>query len=157
MRDIDREGNEARWESCSLNPIFITAWRYYAEVVYDLIFSLSALAIIGISIAIAHVLKKRSLPPGYVSNQTPSKELESRNISSVVVVSCHNISQNENFNNSNQQEMNNMKRQTIGQIREKAMQRRKKKDRQTMFQLLLVSCSFLIGYVPLIGKHLKFF
>ena len=155
MRDIDREGNEARWESCSLNPIFITAWRYYAEIVYDLIFSLSALAIIGISIAIAYVLKKRSLPPGYNRNQVPSKQSESRNISSVAVSS--NVSQNANFNNSNQQETNNadLKRQAIGLSRKTALKRRKKKDNQIMFQLLLISCSFLIGYIPLTGKSLN--
>ena len=145
VRIIDRnkEINESRWESCSLDPEWRESWQYYAEVTYDLIFGLSAIAIIGISIAIAYILKKRNLPPGFVSNNSAvAKDLSS------VTGSCSQT-QNTNNNNCNLAPPNSQR--AVGFSREKALQRRKRKDKQTMFQLFLIVCSFIIGYVPLTG------
>ena len=155
VKEIDRNNDldQARWESCSLAVDYVSIWKYYAEVAYDLIFSISALAIIGISVAIVYFLKKRNLPPGFVSNAVAPKESDYQ-ISSITASCSQTQSQNINSNNSNNLEVNPLQltKGHIGKCRERALEKRRRKDKQTMFQLFLIVCSFLIGYVPLEGN-----
>ena len=150
MKDIDRENdsNQARWESCSIDPVYFPIWQFYAEVVYDLIFGFSSLAIFAISVAIALILKRRRFPTSFVATVSDSiaKDIDLHGTTT-------SFSQNTNGSNSGLREIANeaVKRRASGN-RETAIQRRRRKDRQIVFQLFLIVCSFFIGYVPLIGK-----
>jgi len=156
VKEIDRNNDlqQTRWESCSLDEKYTKIWQYYAEIFYDLIFGISALCIVGISIAIVYFLKKRHLPPGFLSNAVAPKDSDYQ-ISSVTASYSHTPSQNMNNNNTNSPEPNAQpSKRYAGQARERALERRKRKDRQTMLQLFLIVCSFFIGYVPLTGMLL---
>nr|XP_026694325.1 adenosine receptor A3-like [Ciona intestinalis] len=130
---IDRfnDPSSARWASCSLSSYWFTTWQQYVQVAYGFYLYLPAVAIIGISIAIAALLKQRKKPGDcYVIKNTIA-------VSSVSQI----IESSPNLHTSRRS------------LKMTSQLRRQKKDRQAILQLFLIVGSFLFGYIPLTAFH----
>ena len=163
-RVIDRENDpqNSRWASCSLSPYWIPTWQVYVQIVYAVFLLAPALAIIGISIAIAVLLRKRTIPPGdtnapsfvSISKGLDDKVRSKRNILSSSYDLSPQLSGVTTPNSCGTPKHKDMGRKMLS--REAALQRRREKDKRAVVQLFLIVGSFLFGYIPLTGEYLLF-
>ena len=141
VNDIDRENepDRARWASCSLSEDWISTWQIYVLLAYAIFIFLPAAGIIVISISITVILhRKRTFPseklPTTVSTIADQNHQNSPNISTLG--------------------RNKTAKRSCKPV-ETAAERRWKKNKQAIYQLLLIVGSFLFGYIPLAGLFMS--
>ena len=137
VNDIDRdhEPDRARWASCSLSSYWFSTWQVYVQIAYAFYLYLPAVSIIAISIAITIILRrKRMLPTHKTTN---------------AISAVSNVVENSTVNGSSSP---TRKQQKEKKCMGTPAERRWRKNKQAILQLLLIVGSFLFGYIPLTGK-----
>jgi len=136
---------------------WISTWQVYVQIVYAIFLLGPALAIIGISITIAILLKRRQKPgqknaPPFVSvSKIVDNQLSKVKVDSPIPGSPKMSS---GYGSAPGTPVKPTQRKMISSAT--ALQRRNKKDKQAVIQLFLIVGSFLLGYIPLTGKIIHF-